>query len=132
MPLVLALTGDFVKADTASAPSAKELVELLRAGGYSLYFRHEATDWSQSDNITSEGDWLSCDGNQVRQLSNSGRERSATTGKVIRSLGIPVGKILASPYCRTMETARLMNLGTVVPSTTTYGGALRMGVKTKP
>jgi len=28
-----------------------------------------------------------------------------------------VGKVLASPYCRTVETARLMKLGVVIPTT---------------
>jgi broad specificity phosphatase PhoE len=31
----------------------------------------------------------------------------------MRALGVPVGRVLASPYCRTVETARLMNLGPV-------------------
>ena len=38
------------------------------------------------------------------------------TGEVIRSLAIPVGRVLASPYCRTMETARLLDLGPVEAS----------------
>ena len=104
-------------ADTSSPLVAEALVKLLRAGGYSLYFRHEATDWSESDNIYKQGDWLSCDGNQIRQLSSSGRKRATATGQVIQSLGIPIGKVLASPYCRTMETARLMNLGSVESTT---------------
>lgn len=93
------------------------LLDALREGGYSLYFRHEATDWSQSDQVAKAEDWLSCDGSRIRQLSAAGRERAAATGEAIRSLGIPVGKILASPYCRTLDTARLMNLGPVQAST---------------
>lgn len=95
----------------------KALIDALRGGGYTLYFRHEATDWSQDDNVTEADDWLSCDSNQMRQLSSLGRERAAATGKAIRSLGIPVGQVLASPYCRTVETARLMNLGKVTTTT---------------
>ena len=94
----------------------KSLVDALRGGGYTLYFRHEATDWSQDDNVTETDDWLSCDSNQMRQLSSLGRERAAATGKAIQSLGIPIGQVLASPYCRTVETARLMNLGKVTPT----------------
>jgi len=104
-------------ADSASLPTLEALVELLRDGGYSLYFRHEATDWSQHDDIRKGDDWLSCDGGRVRQLSSSGRERAAATGQAIRSLGIPVGKVWSSPYCRTLETARLMNLGPVESTT---------------
>ena len=97
--------------------SATTLVKLLRQGGYTLYFRHEQTDWSQSDDIRQAKDWLSCDGSRIRQLSDSGRQRAITTGKGIRSLGIPVGEVLASPYCRTIDTARLMALGPVIATT---------------
>ena len=92
------------------------LIKALRAGGYTLYFRHEATNWSQDDYIDKREDWLSCDPAKVRQLSEQGRQQASATGKAIRSLGIPVSRVLASPYCRTVETAKLMNLGAVQPS----------------
>jgi len=38
-------------------------------------------------------------------------------GKAMRELEIPVGEVLASPYCRTMETASLMEVGPVQAST---------------
>ena len=28
------------------------LVDALRSGGFNLYFRHAATDWSQQDRVT--------------------------------------------------------------------------------
>ncbi len=37
----------------------------------------------------------------------------------MRALKIPAGRILASPYCRTVETAKLMNLGQVETTTDT-------------
>ena len=92
------------------------LVAALREGGFNLYFRHEATDWSQSDNVKKVDDWLSCDGANMRQLSNAGRKSATASGQSIKSLGIPIGKIMASPYCRTVETARLMRLGPVEPT----------------
>ena len=104
------------EADGDAPLTQQDLVELLRQGGYSLYFRHEATDWSQSDSILNHGDWLSCDASQVRQLSAAGREAAKATGAAIRALGIPVAELLASPYCRCMETAALMQLGTVEAS----------------
>ena len=114
---IFILVNSHVLADSKSSLSHESLVELLREGGYSLYFRHEATDWSQTDHIEKAGDWLSCDGNRIRQLSAQGRQRAMATGNAIRSLGIPIGRVLASPYCRTMETARLMNPGEVESST---------------
>lgn len=97
--------------------AGEALVKALRAGGFNIYFRHAATDWSQSDHIRQAGDWTSCDPARVRQLSEGGRRDARTVGEAMRALRIPVGKVLASPYCRTMETARLMGLGDVQPST---------------
>ncbi|PVV15696.1 MAG: hypothetical protein B6D77_01665 [gamma proteobacterium symbiont of Ctena orbiculata] len=94
-----------------------ELLAQLRSGGYTLYFRHVATDWSKQDRVTKAGDWLSCDVSQMRQLSDSGRAEARAIGEAIRDLGIPVGQVLASPYCRTMETAKLFDVGPVVSTT---------------
>ena len=93
------------------------LVETIRNGGYNLYFRHAATDWSSQDMVVDKGDWNSCDPSRTRQLSDAGRETARAIGEAIRKLKIPVGKVLASPYCRTVETARLMRLGPVETTT---------------
>ena len=91
------------------------LVDLLREGGYVLYFRHAATDWSQSDRMR-DADWDSCDPAQMRQLSDAGRDDARRVGEAIRRLRIPVGKVVASEFCRTRETARLLDLGPVTTS----------------
>jgi broad specificity phosphatase PhoE len=92
------------------------LIAALQQGGYNLYFRHEATNWSQQDAVQQRDDWQSCDGNRIRQLSEQGRQSAKRTGLAMRSLNIPVSEVLASPYCRTMETARQLGLGDVRPS----------------
>jgi hypothetical protein len=38
----------------------------------------------------------------------------------VRKLGLPVGEVIASPFCRTMETGRLM-FGRAEPSTVVRG-----------
>jgi phosphohistidine phosphatase SixA len=48
-----------------------------------------------------------------RNLSEQGRDAARRQGRNFRMLGIRVGKLLASPFCRTLETAMLMNLGPV-------------------
>ena len=92
-------------------------MQTLREGGFNIYFRHAATDWSQSDEVSKAGDWSSCDGSRMRQLSAEGRQTSSNIGDAIRALGLPVGKVMASPYCRTVETAELMQLGAVEATT---------------
>jgi len=106
-----------VTAATPTLLTDLALVEALRNGGYNIYFRHVSTDWSQSDGLHQVDDWLSCDPAQMRQLSEPGRADAVAIGDAIRTLEIPVGEILASPYCRTVETARLMKLGEVTTST---------------
>ncbi|MGH1349741.1 MAG: histidine phosphatase family protein [Methyloligellaceae bacterium] len=95
----------------------QKLLTELRRGGFNLYIRHVATNWSQSDKIQKHGDWTSCDPAKVRQLSDTGRKASASIGAAIKSLGIRIGAIFSSPYCRTIETARLMELGVKVEVT---------------
>ncbi len=84
-------------------PSAELLAE-LRKGGYILYFRHAATDFSQNDERMKSYD--DCD-NQ-RNLIDKGRADARAVGAAIRELRIPVERVLASPSCRTVETAQLI------------------------
>ena len=87
----------------AKPVSGPELLTELRTGGYVIYFRHTSTDFSRDDVKSRSDD--DCD-NQ-RPLTDKGREEARQIGAAFRELKIPVGKILASPRCRTMETALL-------------------------
>lgn len=117
-PALLLAAAAFVPSPAAE-PLLDEtsLVDALRGGGYNVYFRHVATEWSQSDRVERRDDWLDCDPARMRQLSAAGRDDARAIGSALRKLAIPVGEVLASPYCRTMETARLMDVGAVQAST---------------
>lgn len=93
--------------------SGKTLVEALRRGGFNIYFRHAATDWSADDRVLKDGDWESCEARKMRQLSERGREQAQRIGDAIRRLQIPVGRVFSSEYCRSRQTAQFMNLGRV-------------------
>lgn len=83
--------------------SNAELLASLRKGGLVIYFRHTSTDFSRDDaNSRSDDDCA----NQ-RPLTDTGREEARAIGAAMRELGIPLGKVLASPRCRTLETAVL-------------------------
>jgi hypothetical protein len=87
---------------TAAAPTAS-LVDELRKGGYVLYLRHTSTDFSQNDSrMTSHADCTT-----QRNLTDRGREEARMLGEHVKRFKIPIGEVLASPFCRTMETARL-------------------------
>jgi phosphohistidine phosphatase SixA len=114
---VLLLAGWAVAAAQPSGElEGQLLIEALRAGGHTIYFRHAATDWSQQDRVEQAGDWTSCDPARIRQLSAAGRATARAIGVAMRALRIPVDQVLASPYCRTRETAALMELGPVETS----------------
>ena len=87
----------------AKPVSGPELLTELRTGGYVIYFRHTSTDFSRDDVKSRSDD----DCENQRPLTDKGREEARQIGAAFRELKIPVGKILASPRCRTMETALL-------------------------
>lgn len=90
-------------APAASAQPDPALVHKLREGGYVLFMRHASTDFSQNDSrMTSYEDCA----NQ-RNLTDKGRQQAREIGAHVKRLGIPIREVLASPFCRTMETAQL-------------------------
>ena len=104
----------------AKAFSSGQLLAELRKGGYLLYFRHTATDFSRDDARSRSDD----DCANQRPLTNEGRAQARAIGAAMRELGIPLGKVLASPRCRTMETAMLA-FGRAEPSAIVRGGPAR-------
>ena len=99
----------------SSAParplSEDALLAALRGGGLTLYFRHTATDFKQNDKASRGFD----DCANQRNLIERGRNDARAIGGAIRALQIPVERVLASPLCRTMETAQLI-FGRAQPS----------------
>lgn len=109
----------------SSAPTREivdaELVKRLRAGGLTLYFRHMSTDFSRDDTKSNGPD--DCD-NQ-RPLTDVGRADARAIGAAIRALDLPIGDVLASPTCRTVETATLL-FGRATPTQSVRGGPAGM------
>jgi hypothetical protein len=76
-----------------------------------IYFRHTATDFSKNDQAMRGYD----DCANQRALSEQGRSDARAIGQRIGALKLPLGTVIASPMCRTMEHARLM-LGPATPT----------------
>jgi hypothetical protein len=90
-------------ASSAAAEPSAELLAELRKGGYVLFLRHTSTDFSQDDaRMKSFEDCAT-----QRNLTDKGRAEARALGEHVKRLKIPIGEVLASPFCRTMETARL-------------------------
>ena len=66
--------------------------------------RHAATDFSKPDHDPV----VFGDCTTQRNLSARGRVQAQAIGHHARRLRLRIGTVLASPYCRTMETARLV------------------------
>lgn len=88
----------------AAARADDALWSLLRAGGQVVLLRHDATDPGVGD---PPGMKLE-DCSSQRNLSDAGRAHARRLGEALRSRGIPVAGVQASPWCRCLETARLV------------------------
>ena len=120
--VVAALLSAFAFAQSATPASSdalegRALVDALRRGGYVLYIRHTSTDFGQND----EGMTSFDDCTKQRNLTDPGRAEARAIGEAIAKLEIPIGDVLASPFCRTMETARLI-YGRATPTRAVVGG----------
>jgi phosphohistidine phosphatase SixA len=75
----------------------------MQRGGLVLVLRHAATDFSKPD----QDRVVLSDCRTQRNLDAQGRADSRTIGRGVRRLRLRIGRVLASPFCRTKETARL-------------------------
>jgi phosphohistidine phosphatase SixA len=81
----------------------EQLLPRLRQGGHIIFWRHTATDFGEND-ARMKG-YRDCGGQ--RNLVEKGRDDARKIGIAMRALAIPVGRVVSSPFCRTIETAEL-------------------------
>jgi phosphohistidine phosphatase SixA len=94
-PPVVGLSGALVP--------ARDLPDRLKNGGFLIVMRHERTEIPSRDDDYSKPptDCLS-----QRNLSVAGLAGAGETGVALRVAGVAIARVIASPMCRTMETAR--------------------------
>lgn len=78
-------------------------LDRLRTGGYVLYLRHTSTDFSKDDSRMASFE----DCANQRPLTDKGRAEARDIGGHLKRLAIPIDRVYASPFCRTVETAML-------------------------
>ncbi len=88
-----------------------ELMRALAQGGYVIYFRHGHTHWQQKlieQGMQAEGrhDLDNCA--TQRNLDQLGRDDARRIHDALLAARIPVGKVLASLYCRPAEYVALI------------------------
>lgn len=89
---------------TLTAEALKALSRELSRGGYVIYFRHLDTVHDQEDQ--QPVDLNDCQ--KQRNLSAEGIARGKVIAAAFRKLRIPVGEVISSPFCRTVDTAKLL------------------------
>lgn len=95
-----------------AALAQPDLLAALRGGGLVIFLRHAETGSAAPDQASAVlGDCAT-----QRNLDAQGRAQSVAIGAAFRDLGIPVSRVLASPFCRSLETAALA-FGEVTPET---------------
>ena len=95
--------------DVAGADDAADAWKALRAGGHVALMRHADAPGGVGDPPGFSVD----DCATQRNLSEKGRVDAEKIGSRLKGEGIAFEKILSSPWCRCIDTAKLMNLGTV-------------------
>jgi phosphohistidine phosphatase SixA len=87
-----------------SSPSAADVLEALRGGGYIIVLRHGATHTDQADTDPLNLDNIA----KQRQLNDKGRADAKAIGDLFKAVGVPIGKSYSSRFNRAVETARLV------------------------
>ena len=87
----------------APARAEDTLWKLLQAGGQVVLVRHALTDPGVGDPPGFRVE----DCRTQRNLSDQGRREARELGDALRARQVPVAKVLTSPWCRCIETARL-------------------------
>lgn len=117
--------GTTCEAVGSHASLAPTLVQCLRGGAYTIHWRHadadvcaDRTDLGTAANTTVPNWWRSCDSNcptaTARQLNAAGVERAIYIGQHIVAMGVPIGRVVSSEFCRCIQTAESMNFGPTI------------------
>jgi phosphohistidine phosphatase SixA len=103
------LLGVCSPAQVAGADDVANAGKALRAGGHVALMRHADAPGGFGDPPGFRVD----DCATQRNLSEKGRADAAKIGVRLKAEGMAFEKILSSPWCRCIDTAKLLNLGTV-------------------
>ena len=108
--LLLGLAATLAIAAHAMPAGAQDLTraafESLKRGGFVVVIRHGKTETTPAlAEDKSPLDLSNC-ADQL-MLSEAGRDEARAIGRAFKNAEIPVGKVLASGYCRAIEMARL-------------------------
>lgn len=87
-----------------------DLAARLKQGGHVLMLRH-----AHAPGFGDPAQFKLDDCTTQRNLDASGRAQAAAIGKWLRRQGVRNARVYSSLWCRSLETARLLDLGSVTP-----------------
>jgi phosphohistidine phosphatase SixA len=93
-------------ADIASNQS--DMIERMKAGGHILMIRHALAPGSGDPANFRIGDCTT-----QRNLDERGRDQARNIGDWLRTNGIDSARVYSSQWCRCLETAKLLEIGSV-------------------
>lgn len=88
----------------------QDLVRQMQDGNAVLMIRH-----ALAPGVGDPEEFVLDDCSTQRNLNQAGRDQARAIGQWLRSRGIREVKLYSSQWCRCLETARLMKIGTVTP-----------------
>jgi phosphohistidine phosphatase SixA len=91
----------------------RDVLEDMKMGGYVIVVRHGRTDESVETKDQSPLDLSNCSGQLM--LNEVGKRQARAIGEALKKAEVPVGRVIASTYCRAMETG-LLAFGKAEPS----------------
>ncbi len=91
------------KGVAAQGLKGKALLAELKKGGYVIYFRHFETGQDYADQVTADVDncWTQ------RRINAQGFRDAQRIGKFLYDQKIGISRVVASPFCRTWQSADL-------------------------
>ena len=114
-----ALLGFCITAEVASADEAADAWKALRAGGHVALMRHTDAPGGVGDPPGFRVDECATQ----RNLSEKGRQDATKIGSRLQREGVAFEKILSSPWCRCIDTAKLLSMG-AVETEATFGNVV--------
>lgn len=94
----------------AALADEQDLIRQMQAGNAVLMIRH-----ALAPGVGDPDEFDLDDCSTQRNLNRAGRDQAEAIGQWLRSRGIRNAKLYSSQWCRCLETAQLMQMGTVTP-----------------
>jgi phosphohistidine phosphatase SixA len=105
---VITLAVSIILSPSNGLADNSEIIARLKTGGHILMIRHALAPGGGDPKNFTIGDCST-----QRNLNETGRTQARNIGNWLRSKGVASARVYSSQWCRCLETAKLMNLGSV-------------------